>query len=218
MICATGFRRGFQPRPAARAARRRARARDGGRLDRACPRLDRPRTHRRRRARSRSPARPRSGRTRRRTPSSARSTPRAVFWAHDVVHAERPARVAPRRSARTGGRGGLRRALDRGVVAARARRPDGRRRARARSRRLPPRAPVPAGLGGRSARRRGAGARDGARARARRERPAPPGARFFAGAWLLAQLLAHAVFPTTRWTYAEDGGELGRRGHPRSRR
>lgn len=34
----------------------------------------------------------------------------------------------------------------------------------------------------------------------------------FAGAWLLAQLLAHAGLPLARLTYAEDGGELGRGG------
>ena len=42
--------------------------------------------------------------------------------------------------------------------------------------------------------------------------PLRPALLFFAGSWLLAQLLAHAVFPTARWTYAEDGGELGRTG------
>ena len=35
---------------------------------------------------------------------------------------------------------------------------------------------------------------------------------FFAGAWLLAQAFGHAIFPTLRLTYAEDGGELGRLG------
>ena len=35
---------------------------------------------------------------------------------------------------------------------------------------------------------------------------------FFVGSWLLAQLLAHAVFPCLRLSYAEDGGELGRVG------
>ena len=42
--------------------------------------------------------------------------------------------------------------------------------------------------------------------------PLRPALLFFAGTWLLAQLLAHAVFPAARWTYAEDGGELGRAG------
>ncbi len=43
---------------------------------------------------------------------------------------------------------------------------------------------------------------------------APLGAAlaFFAGAWLLAQVLGHAVFPLVRLTYGEDGGELGRLG------
>ncbi len=43
---------------------------------------------------------------------------------------------------------------------------------------------------------------------------APLGAAlgFFAGSWLLAQVLAHAVFPLLHLSYAEDGGELGRFG------
>ncbi len=43
---------------------------------------------------------------------------------------------------------------------------------------------------------------------------APVGAAvaFYAGAWLVAQLLAHAGFPLLRLTYADDGGELGRLG------
>lgn len=35
---------------------------------------------------------------------------------------------------------------------------------------------------------------------------------FYAGAWLLAQLMGHAVFPLVRLSYGEDGGELGRAG------
>ena len=35
---------------------------------------------------------------------------------------------------------------------------------------------------------------------------------FYAGAWLLAQLMGHAVFPLARLSYGEDGGELGRAG------
>ena len=35
---------------------------------------------------------------------------------------------------------------------------------------------------------------------------------FFAGSWLLAQALGHAVFPLARLSYGEDGGELGRTG------
>jgi nitrous oxidase accessory protein NosD len=35
---------------------------------------------------------------------------------------------------------------------------------------------------------------------------------FYAGAWLLAQALGHAVFPLVRLSYGEDGGELGRTG------
>jgi nitrous oxidase accessory protein NosD len=35
---------------------------------------------------------------------------------------------------------------------------------------------------------------------------------FYAAAWLLAQALAHAVFPLLRLSYGEDGGELGRAG------
>jgi Right handed beta helix region len=43
---------------------------------------------------------------------------------------------------------------------------------------------------------------------------APLGAAiaFYAGAWLLAQVLGHAVFPLARLSYGEDGGELGRVG------
>lgn len=43
---------------------------------------------------------------------------------------------------------------------------------------------------------------------------APLGAAlaFFAGSWILAQVLVHAVLPTAQLTYAEDGGELGRPG------
>jgi hypothetical protein len=35
---------------------------------------------------------------------------------------------------------------------------------------------------------------------------------FYAASWLLAQVLAHAVFPLVRLSYGEDGGELGRAG------
>lgn len=35
---------------------------------------------------------------------------------------------------------------------------------------------------------------------------------FFAGSWLLAQVLGHAVFPLVRLSYGDDGGELGRAG------
>jgi nitrous oxidase accessory protein NosD len=42
--------------------------------------------------------------------------------------------------------------------------------------------------------------------------PLRPAVLFFAAAWLAAQALGHAVFPLARWTYAEDGGELGRAG------
>ncbi|MEO8290027.1 MAG: right-handed parallel beta-helix repeat-containing protein [Gaiellaceae bacterium] len=35
---------------------------------------------------------------------------------------------------------------------------------------------------------------------------------FFAGSWLVAQILVHAVFPYVRLSYGEDGGELGRAG------
>jgi nitrous oxidase accessory protein NosD len=43
---------------------------------------------------------------------------------------------------------------------------------------------------------------------------APLGAAlgFFAGSWLFAQVLGHAVFPLGRLSYGEDGGELGRAG------
>jgi nitrous oxidase accessory protein NosD len=40
----------------------------------------------------------------------------------------------------------------------------------------------------------------------------PAALAFYGGAWLLAQILGHAVFPYVRLTYAEDGGELGRLG------
>jgi len=42
--------------------------------------------------------------------------------------------------------------------------------------------------------------------------PLRPALAFFAGAWLLAQVLGHAVFPLLRLSYGEDGGELGRGG------
>ncbi len=42
--------------------------------------------------------------------------------------------------------------------------------------------------------------------------PLVPALLFFAAAWLVAQLLAHAGFPLLRLSYAEDGGELGRAG------
>jgi nitrous oxidase accessory protein NosD len=42
--------------------------------------------------------------------------------------------------------------------------------------------------------------------------PLWPGVAFFAGAWLVAQLLTHAGFPLLHLSYAEDGGELGRGG------
>ncbi len=42
--------------------------------------------------------------------------------------------------------------------------------------------------------------------------PLPVALTFFAGSWLLAQLLTHAVFPYLRLSYGEDGGELGRVG------
>ena len=35
---------------------------------------------------------------------------------------------------------------------------------------------------------------------------------FFAGAWLLQQVLGHAVYPLLRLSYGDDGGELGRPG------
>jgi hypothetical protein len=43
---------------------------------------------------------------------------------------------------------------------------------------------------------------------------APIGAAvaFFAGSWMLAQVLGHAVYPGLRLSYADDGGELGRPG------
>ena len=39
--------------------------------------------------------------------------------------------------------------------------------------------------------------------------PLGPALAFFAGSWVVAQVLGHALFPLTRLTYAEDGGELG---------
>jgi nitrous oxidase accessory protein NosD len=35
---------------------------------------------------------------------------------------------------------------------------------------------------------------------------------FYAGTWLLAQILGHALLPVVRLTYGDDGGELGRAG------
>jgi hypothetical protein len=42
--------------------------------------------------------------------------------------------------------------------------------------------------------------------------PLRPALWFFAGSWLVAQVLAHAGFPFVRLTYADDGGELGNGG------
>ena len=44
------------------------------------------------------------------------------------------------------------------------------------------------------------------------EAPLNAALALFAGSWLLAQILGHAVFPLARLTYGEDGGELGRAG------
>jgi parallel beta-helix repeat protein len=42
--------------------------------------------------------------------------------------------------------------------------------------------------------------------------PVVPALVFFACAWLLAQILGHAVYPLIRLSYADEGGELGRPG------
>ena len=42
--------------------------------------------------------------------------------------------------------------------------------------------------------------------------PLWPAVLFFAGTWLLAQVLGHALLPLLRLTWPEDGGELGRAG------
>jgi hypothetical protein len=42
--------------------------------------------------------------------------------------------------------------------------------------------------------------------------PLGPALWFFAGSWLVAQVLGHALLPYLRLTYAEDGGELGTSG------
>jgi hypothetical protein len=42
--------------------------------------------------------------------------------------------------------------------------------------------------------------------------PLAPAVAFYAGSWLLAQVLAHAGFPLVWLSYAEDGGALGRSG------
>jgi hypothetical protein len=47
---------------------------------------------------------------------------------------------------------------------------------------------------------------------ARVDAPLGVAGAFFAGSWLLAQVLGHAGLPFFRLTYAEDGGELGRGG------
>ncbi len=44
------------------------------------------------------------------------------------------------------------------------------------------------------------------------EAPLPAALALFAGSWLVAQVLGHAVFPLRRLSYGEDGGELGRAG------
>ncbi len=43
--------------------------------------------------------------------------------------------------------------------------------------------------------------------------PLRPALWFFALSWLLAQVVGHAVLPTLRLTYGDDGGELGRGGY-----
>jgi nitrous oxidase accessory protein NosD len=42
--------------------------------------------------------------------------------------------------------------------------------------------------------------------------PPPVALAFFAGSWLIGQIFVHAVFPYSRLSYGEDGGELGRAG------
>ncbi|MEJ7791635.1 MAG: right-handed parallel beta-helix repeat-containing protein [Gaiellaceae bacterium] len=42
--------------------------------------------------------------------------------------------------------------------------------------------------------------------------PLEPALWFFAGSWLVAQILTHAGLPLLRLTYTDDGGELGRGG------
>jgi Right handed beta helix region len=44
------------------------------------------------------------------------------------------------------------------------------------------------------------------------EAPLGPALALYWGAWFLAQVFGHAVFPVVRITYGEDGGELGRLG------
>jgi Right handed beta helix region len=44
------------------------------------------------------------------------------------------------------------------------------------------------------------------------EAPAPAAYGFFAGAWIVSQVLVHAVLPVAHLSYGEDGGELGRKG------
>lgn len=44
------------------------------------------------------------------------------------------------------------------------------------------------------------------------EAPLGPALWLFAGSWLVAQVLGHALLPYARLTYAEDGGELGETG------
>jgi Right handed beta helix region len=44
------------------------------------------------------------------------------------------------------------------------------------------------------------------------EAPAPAAYGFFAGAWIVSQILVHAVLPVAHLSYGEDGGELGRQG------
>jgi len=42
--------------------------------------------------------------------------------------------------------------------------------------------------------------------------PIVPALAFYAGSWIVAQMLAHAGLPLLRLSYADDGGELGRLG------
>ena len=72
--------------------------------------------------------------------------------------------------------------------------------------------PVPAQLGRRAARAPRARPCHGARPAPGRAAPLWAALAFYAGAWLLAQVLGHALLPLARLSYGEDGGELGRAG------
>ena len=196
-------------RPAACAARRRARARHARPLDRARARLDRRPSSPTTPARSRSPASPASGRSPPPTRSRARSTPPAASCAAYVVHAEGPHRDAAR-GCRAGAAACARAAP---LVGDRARRADARARrscstspTTACSTYQPAWFAVPLGA-------LELALVYGAMRALEHRRPAPAGARALRGRLAeRAALRGTRSCRALRLEYGESGGELGRTG------